>query len=258
VCNACRQCSSELARRGGSASPLLLARCSGCRAVYYCSKRCQKTDWPQHKQLCRQVRLMHEKQQGIAKLGSHRQADTAQQAAEAAPVAEGDEVFLHYTAKLANGAVFDRSFAPPHAHPVAAATQSPVLHTAYSLTYLHIPPPPHTLHCQPSTRPAVIAGLSIALLSFKRGECAQLLVTAPYAWGEAGISGLVPPKSTVVIDVHCIGWVSAKERASRAQSGWQRCMADPCWQPEQMDAAIDSIIQHHERSSDDTQSTMAY
>ena len=281
LCNACRLSSGELARRGGSVSPLLLARCSGCRAVYYCSKRCQKADWPQHKQLCRQVRLMHERQQGIAKLGSHRHA-----AAEAAgssnnpplalslPVdplsahfssqqslhgssplpAVGDEVFIHYTAKLANGVVFDRSFTPSHSH----SSQQPILQTPYSLIYSRIPPPPHSLHSQPSTQPAVIAGLAIALLSFTRGECAQLLVTAPYAWGEAGISGLVPPKSTIVIDVQCIGWVSESEKASRAQSGWQRCMAEPGWQAGSMDVTIAEIIARNEHSGSDALSKADY
>ena len=242
-----------------SSSPLLLARCSGCRAVYYCSKKCQKADWAQHKQLCRQLRLMHERQQGIAKLGSHRHtADTAaatestfaaQPHAAAACPSDGDEVLFHYTAKLANGVVFDRSFAPPHTHPAALATQSPLLPTPHSLTYTHIPPQPHSLYCQPVTSPVVIAGLSIALLSFTRGECAQLLVTAPFAWGEAGISGLVPPKSTVVLDMHCLGWTSQADKQRRAQSGWQRCLSDGCWQSDRMDADIAAIMQRGEGSS---------
>ena len=29
-----------------------LNACSGCKCVYYCSKKCQKRDWKQHKMKC--------------------------------------------------------------------------------------------------------------------------------------------------------------------------------------------------------------
>merc|ERR1712098_443921 len=28
-------------------------KCSRCRSVFYCSKACQKSDWPNHKQICK-------------------------------------------------------------------------------------------------------------------------------------------------------------------------------------------------------------
>jgi hypothetical protein len=28
-------------------------KCSGCNSVYYCSKTCQKADWPHHKNICK-------------------------------------------------------------------------------------------------------------------------------------------------------------------------------------------------------------
>ena len=30
-------------------------RCSKCKSEFYCSKNCQKTDWPFHKQFCNEL-----------------------------------------------------------------------------------------------------------------------------------------------------------------------------------------------------------
>ena len=32
-----------------------LRRCTGCKSSSYCSKDCQRTDWPSHKQLCKSI-----------------------------------------------------------------------------------------------------------------------------------------------------------------------------------------------------------
>jgi len=29
------------------------SRCSGCKSIWYCSRRCQKADWGQHRQECK-------------------------------------------------------------------------------------------------------------------------------------------------------------------------------------------------------------
>merc|ERR1712098_430275 len=31
-------------------------KCSRCGSVFYCSKVCQKSDWPNHKQICKAIR----------------------------------------------------------------------------------------------------------------------------------------------------------------------------------------------------------
>ena len=33
-----------------------LRRCTGCKSSSYCSKDCQRSDWPSHKQLCKSIR----------------------------------------------------------------------------------------------------------------------------------------------------------------------------------------------------------
>ena len=32
-----------------------LRRCTGCKSSSYCSKDCQRLDWPSHKQLCKSI-----------------------------------------------------------------------------------------------------------------------------------------------------------------------------------------------------------
>jgi hypothetical protein len=39
--------------QGENCSNLLL--CGGCKGVYYCSKKCQKEDWKDHKQICKSI-----------------------------------------------------------------------------------------------------------------------------------------------------------------------------------------------------------
>ena len=48
----CKSCWDE----GQPDKPLL--RCTGCKCVYYCSQKCQKKDWPAHKEECRDIKKM--------------------------------------------------------------------------------------------------------------------------------------------------------------------------------------------------------
>ena len=37
-----------------------LRRCTGCKSSSYCSKDCQRSDWPSHKQLCKSIQSQNQ------------------------------------------------------------------------------------------------------------------------------------------------------------------------------------------------------
>lgn len=45
-----------------------LKQCSGCGVVQYCSRECQKNDWPNHKKDCKSMALLHKDKKQVAEL----------------------------------------------------------------------------------------------------------------------------------------------------------------------------------------------
>ncbi|KAH8071787.1 hypothetical protein JL721_4296 [Aureococcus anophagefferens] len=56
-------------------------RCSGCKQVTYCSKACQRGDWPEHKIQCESVEALPAKSGEAAGVGAQRRARAAWAAA---------------------------------------------------------------------------------------------------------------------------------------------------------------------------------
>ena len=53
-CTACQKlCDTRLSEGSRSEGPLLL-KCGGCHTTWYCSKECQRNDWPSHKKVCQE------------------------------------------------------------------------------------------------------------------------------------------------------------------------------------------------------------
>eukprot|EP01080_Neovahlkampfia_damariscottae_P004054 gene4054-7343_t len=73
--------------------------CSACKQVSYCMKEHQKTNWPNHKKLCKQSR--ESQKSGFVK-------EILKEGNGTKPK-KGDTVVVHYTGSLLNGAVFDSS-----------------------------------------------------------------------------------------------------------------------------------------------------
>ena len=48
----------ECARCLKRGSQTELRRCAGCKSFSYCSKDCQRSDWPSHKRLCKSIQSL--------------------------------------------------------------------------------------------------------------------------------------------------------------------------------------------------------
>ena len=54
----CEDSDIECARCLKRGSQTELRRCAGCKSFSYCSKDCQRSDWPSHKRLCKSIQSL--------------------------------------------------------------------------------------------------------------------------------------------------------------------------------------------------------
>ena len=54
----CEDSDIECARCLKRGSRTELRRCAGCKSFSYCSKDCQRSDWPSHKRLCKSIQSL--------------------------------------------------------------------------------------------------------------------------------------------------------------------------------------------------------
>lgn len=95
----------------------------------------------------------------------------------------GDTVQIHYTGRLTNGVVFDRS-------------------------------KDHTPKGEPWEVEIgvgkVIRGWDEAIPQLSVGEEATLIITSDYAYGERGVPSLIPPNATLEFEVNLVGIIPKK------------------------------------------------
>jgi FKBP-type peptidyl-prolyl cis-trans isomerase len=94
------------------------------------------------------------------------------------PVKEGDSVAMNYTGSLENGTVFDSNVDPAFGH------AEPFVFTLGG--------------------GQVIQGWEIGVLGMKVGEKRTLVINPENAYGEFGVSGVIPPNATLTFEVELI------------------------------------------------------
>ena len=62
-CNAC-----------GKDDPANVLKCIGCKAIFYCCKECQNSDWKNHKAQCRNIKAVREKDKDKSKIEEEMEA----------------------------------------------------------------------------------------------------------------------------------------------------------------------------------------
>lgn len=89
-------------------------------------------------------------------------------------VEKGNKIKIHYTGKLENGVKFDSS-----------VDRGQPFETQIGVGML-------------------IRGWDIGILGMKEGEKRTLTINSDLAYGDNGISGVIPPKATLIFDVELL------------------------------------------------------
>lgn len=108
----------------------------------------------------------------------------------------GDVITVNYAGALPNGTVFDTSVKEVAVE--AGIDQEGRTYQPYTFTL-------------GST--GVISGWNVAVSGMKKGEISQIILPASYAYGEAGIPGVIPANSPLIFQIEVVDIALASQSA---------------------------------------------
>lgn len=142
-------------------STLKLLNCSACKQIAYCGVEHQKSDWPNHKLICKKLQQA-EKDGFYKEILVEGQGET--------PKTE-TQVHVTYKGSLTNGKVFDSSLDKKNPFTFTLGVGE------------------------------VILGWDEGVKTMKKGEFSKFYLSSRYAYGKSGAGPDIPPNTSLIFEI---------------------------------------------------------